>query len=484
MRKSRMRTIPFEKSLEYLYPELSKEWHPVKNGELTPNNIAIRSNKVVWWYLPYDDSVSGKHFDFEWKASVNNRVSHNCGCPYLSGQKVWRGYNDLETKCPELSKEWHPVKNGELTPNNITAGSNKVVWWYLPYDDPVSGKHFDFEWKASVNNRVSHNFGCPYLSGKKVWRGYNDLETRCPELSKEWHPVKNGELTPRNITTGSGKVVWWYLSYDDPITGKHFDFEWKENVISRAKFNCGCPYLSGQKVWRGYNDLETKCPELSKEWHPIKNGELTPRNIAAGSNKVVWWYLSYDDPVSGKHFEFEWKASVNNRVRRNDGCPYLSGKKVWRGYNDLETRCPELSKEWHPVKNGKITPKNITTRSKRVVWWYLPYDDPVSGKHFEFEWKASVNNRVRRNDGCPYLRGRKTWTGYNDLETWYPDIAIQWNYAKNRKLTPDKIYMKSKRKVWWNCKEGHEWYASVEARTQYGMECPICRKNQKGFYYG
>ena len=32
MRKSRMRTIPFEKSLEYLYPELSKEWHPVKNG--------------------------------------------------------------------------------------------------------------------------------------------------------------------------------------------------------------------------------------------------------------------------------------------------------------------------------------------------------------------------------------------------------------------------------------------------------------------
>tara|TARA_B110000285_G_scaffold180449_1_gene203483 strand:+ start:85 stop:225 length:141 start_codon:yes stop_codon:yes gene_type:complete len=30
---------------------------------------------------------------------------------------------------PELAEEWHPTKNGELTPFDVTKGSNKKVWW-------------------------------------------------------------------------------------------------------------------------------------------------------------------------------------------------------------------------------------------------------------------------------------------------------------------------------------------------------------------
>ncbi|MEX2437647.1 MAG: zinc-ribbon domain-containing protein [Candidatus Babeliales bacterium] len=30
---------------------------------------------------------------------------------------------------PEIAQEWHPDKNGELTPYDVTAGSNKYVWW-------------------------------------------------------------------------------------------------------------------------------------------------------------------------------------------------------------------------------------------------------------------------------------------------------------------------------------------------------------------
>lgn len=33
----------------------------------------------------------------------------------------------LAIKNPNLAKEWHPAKNGELTPNDITAGSEKRV---------------------------------------------------------------------------------------------------------------------------------------------------------------------------------------------------------------------------------------------------------------------------------------------------------------------------------------------------------------------
>lgn len=36
-------------------------------------------------------------------------------------------------------------------------GNGKKVWWYLPYDDPKTGKHFDFEWEASISSRSNNN---------------------------------------------------------------------------------------------------------------------------------------------------------------------------------------------------------------------------------------------------------------------------------------------------------------------------------------
>ena len=30
-----------------------------------------------------------------------------------------------------------------------------------------------------------------------------------PDLAKEWHPTKNGNITPKMISAGNGKKVWW-----------------------------------------------------------------------------------------------------------------------------------------------------------------------------------------------------------------------------------------------------------------------------------
>ena len=179
--------------------------------------------------MPYDDPISGKHFDFEWQTTVAGRTSGN-ECPYLGGHATWKGYNDLQTKNPELAKEWHPVKNGRLTPADITACSSKKVWWYMPYDDPVSGKHFNFEWQATVASRASGN-GCPYLSGHAAWKGYNDLQTKNPELAKEWHLVKNGKLMPTDFCEHSNKKVWWSCMQGH---------EWRSCINERANGR-GCP---------------------------------------------------------------------------------------------------------------------------------------------------------------------------------------------------------------------------------------------------
>ena len=67
--------IDKEKSLAYRFPELAKEWHPVKNGDLTPNDVTVGSNKNVWWI--------GK-CGHEWDSVVKERV-RGYGCPVCAG---------------------------------------------------------------------------------------------------------------------------------------------------------------------------------------------------------------------------------------------------------------------------------------------------------------------------------------------------------------------------------------------------------------
>lgn len=412
-------------SLAEARPDLAKEWNYEKNGDLKPKDVSCGSNKKVWWKLPYDvpddypvEHLRGKHFDFEWIAVISDR-KNNHDCPYLSGNAVWTGFNDLKTRNPELAAQWHPTKNGKLKPTQVTANSHKKVWWLLSYDVPMDypiehlrGKHFNFEWQAIIKNR-NNGIGCIYLSGKSVWKGFNDLQTVNPELAQQWHTAKNRNLKPTQVTSNSHRKVWWILSYDIPgdypiehLRGKHFDFEW-ESTIAHRNNGRDCPYLNGKAVWPGFNDIATINPELAAQWHPVKNGNLKPTKVTIGSKKKVWWILPYDVPddypiehLRGKHFDFEWKASANER--NYNGCPYFSGKATWEGFNDLQTVNPTLAKEWHPTKNRGLKSTQVTVNSNRKVWWLLSYEDHKTGKYFNFEWQATVYSR-NQGVGCPYL---------------------------------------------------------------------------------
>lgn len=528
-------------------PELAKQWHPTKNIGLknkyghdisTPDKVTISSGQKVWWLLQYDvpdgypiEHLRGEHFDFEWEAKISERVAGN-GCPFLTGKKVWPGFNDLSTTHPELASQWHPTKNENLRSENITRGYDKKVWWYLSYDVPndcpieeLRGKHFDFEWQDRIHDRTNQNSGCPFLSGHQVWKGFNDLETVNPELAKQWHPIKNKGLkdgkgrdisTPDKVAPNANQKVWWYLPYDVPedypiehLRGKHFDFEWEAYICNRNKQNNECPYLSGKAVWKGFNDLATVNPELAKQWHPTKNNGLknkdgndisTPDKVTAGANEKVWWYLPYDVPddypvecLRGKHFDFEWQTKV---YHKSDGisCPYLSGQEVWQGFNDLATTHPELAEQWHPTKNKSLNPEDIMAGAGKRVWWLLPYDVPADypiehlrGKHFDFEWESSPNCRTSSNSGCPFLSGQAVWSGFNDLVTINPELTEQWHPILNKDLkdkkgrdisTPDKVAPNANQKVWWKCPVcRREWQTTISHRTR-GNGCPQCSESK------
>ena len=408
-----------KESLGLMKKELSKEWHPSKNGELTPYNVTCGSGKKVWW------KCKKGH---EWQAVIGDRVRGN-GCPYCSGRKVTLE-NCLATINPKISKEWHQSKNGKLTPYDVTSLSNKKVWW------KCSKGH---EWEASINNR-SKNRGCPYCSNKKVCED-NCLATINPEISKEWHPSKNGELTPYDVVSGSHRKVWWKCSKGH---------EWEARVLERNS-GAGCPYCCGQMVT--YNNcLSTLDSQLAKEWHPVKNRELTPSMVTLFSNRRVWWKCSKGH---------EWKSSINNRSK-GKGCPYCSNKKVCND-NCLMTVNPELAKEWNYDKNGELTPYDVLAGSGKKVWWRCDKGH---------EWESSIAKRYREKQGCPYCSS-KSVNDDNCLMTVNPELAREWNYDKNEELTPYDVVAGSGKKVWWRCDKGHEWESVIGDRNS-GKGCPYC----------
>ena len=82
--------------------------------------------------------------------------------------------NSLAEVHPELVSEWSE-KNLPLTPDDITFGSNKKVWW-----KGACGH----EWQTSVKVRSSGE-KCPICSGARVIAGINDLATLEPLLVKQ-----------------------------------------------------------------------------------------------------------------------------------------------------------------------------------------------------------------------------------------------------------------------------------------------------------
>ncbi len=361
--------------------QLMADWNWERNKGIDPSQLTLGSNMKTWW------RCSKGH---EWETKINTR-SHGSGCPYCAGKMIQIGNNDLQTINPSLAGEWNYKKNGDLKPEHFTANSGKKVWWKC-------GK--GHEWQATIASR-NNGLGCPYCSGKRVLKGYNDLQTLNHSLAKEWNYEKNGDLKPEQFTANSGKKVWWRC-------GK--GHEWQATIGSRNT-GAGCPYCSSRVATIGINDLQTINPILAKEWNYEKNGIIKPEQFTANSNKKVWWRC-------GKGHE--WQATIGSR-NTGAGCPYCSGHLVIKGVNDLKTANPTLASEWNYEKNCDLRPERITANSGKNVWWRCKKGH---------EWKSSI---IHRNQGtsCPYCSGKMVLKGYNDLPTITPYIANEWNYEKN-----------------------------------------------------
>ncbi|MBM6919304.1 zinc-ribbon domain-containing protein [Intestinimonas butyriciproducens] len=349
----------------------------------------------------------------------------------------------LDTYCirtgnQTLLDQWDSQQNDPYTPQTVTYGSKKKMWWRCKEGHA---------WKASIYTRTGSGTGCPYCAGKLPLPGKTDLVACFPHLAAQWHPTKNLPLTPRQVLPGSHRIVWWVCERGHT---------WKAQIKSRV-MGCGCPVCSNREVLSGSNDLASQYPQLARQWHPTRNGHLSPDRIAPGTRRKVWWVCEKGH---------EWQASVVSRTSGGSGCPVCTGKRIIPGENDLASLFPDIAAQWHPTRNGKLSPREFAPGSNHKIWWICSLGH---------SYTASVASRTMRSCGCPYCAGRKVLPGFNDLASTEPQIALQWHPGLNGSLTPEMVTSGTRRKVWWQCPEGHVWKAAVYSRT--GTQkcgCPIC----------
>lgn len=319
-------------------PELLKDWDYEENDKLgiKPNEITNGGKEKVWW------KCEKGH---KWNSIIRSRITGS-GCPYCSNNLVKKGYNDIATTNPELLEEWNYEKNDKLgiTPDNISSGSALKIWWKCE-----KGHNY----QAIVSNKVNQQTKCPYCANKKIIIGFNDLATTNPELLEEWDYEKNDKLgiKPENVVLNSTKMIHWKCKNGH---------EWTTTLNNRAR-GSNCPYCSGRYAISGENDIATLFPELLKEWDYEKNDQLgiKPQNVKKNTDKKVWWKCEKGH---------EYKSSIVNRTKsKGTCCPYCSGNKVLKGFNDIASTNPELLKEWDYSKNT-IKPDEVTKGTHKKIW--------------------------------------------------------------------------------------------------------------------
>lgn len=424
------------RSLAYTHRKLSREWHPTKNGDLTPKDVTRGSGRKVWWQCPVDR-------DHVWAAAVGSRTGMGTGCPYCAGKRPSKT-NCLAARCPEIAAQWHPTRNGELTPKDVTPGSQRVVWWKC-------NRGVGHEWESRVAERTRPGRGCPFCSGRRA-SSQTSLAALHPKLASQWHPHRNGDLTPADVRPGSGMKVWWKCN-------KAPDHEWAATIASRVSMGVGCPFCSGRRA-SAARSLAVEFPDLLAEWHPTRNGRRHPAEFTSGSSKKVWWRCS----VGADHV---WQATITNRTSHGAGCPFCAGQRVSET-NSLATRYPALVAEWESSKNGQLTPHDIVSSSSRQVWWRCPNGT-------DHVWRTSVYHRTHNKSGCPYCAGRRV-SVTNAFAMQNPALALQWHPTRNGDLTPQDVVTGSGKRVWWKCAKGpdHEWEAIVQHRSHGSGNCPYC----------
>lgn len=393
--------LPKEESLEYNYSDIANEWDYDKNGIVTPSDVPCSSNKIYWWICPDE----GHEWQCEVMYRTRGRICIVCKPIRKIGKKTLADYQNV-------LKEWHPTKNKNIDPTKISSGSTKFKYWWLCQFDETH------EWEASPYDMTKRNYGCApckTLMGRNKYnekRGpriepvkidnvalenkvtiltNNSLLSKCEALSKEWHPTKNN-LTPTDVSYKSKRIVWWLCSNEH---------EWRCTVRNRTLNDVDCTECNRLAELKERSIVVTH-PQVATEWDYNKNGNLLPEHVTFGNNRKVWFICKYGH---------EYRRSINARTSAN-GCPDCKIITIKPGHSVREA-VPKIAEEWHPTKNGDLTPDNVSYGSRKIIVFICPQ------KH---EYRMSLLHRTCDDRSCPKCK----CSGFSKIAIrWLEEISLR-----------------------------------------------------------
>ena len=211
---------------------------------------------------------------------------------------------------PDLVRELHPTRNGDLDPYTLGPSSLQKLWWRCP--------ECEHEWQTSSQSRGGGGYGCPRCAAARraaARRGTfapgRSLAAVRPELAAELR-----DLDPSTLGAGSGIGARWRCS--------ECGHEWTSTVKKRAAGH-GCPRCAQQRVAAARRrvprerSLAAIHPDLVAQLHPTRNGELDPYSLGVNTRRDVWWQC----PDCGH----EWRTRVRGRAA-GSGCPRCARARV------------------------------------------------------------------------------------------------------------------------------------------------------------
>lgn len=336
------------------FPALVKEWMKSKN-KFRPEEIPFGSQIKIWWRCKKGH---------KWLAPVGRRAL-GIGCRICNlGETI-----DLR-KYPKILKQFDWSKNKGIDPRAVSFGQK--LWWKCP-------KFKSHMWQSGFYKNVSGE-RCPYCANKRGSKE-NNLNVSHPHLAKEWHKKRNGDLKPKDFTSGSHRRVWWKCP-----EGK--DHEWSVRIADRVNYGTGCPFCANQRTSKT-NTIAALAPHLVKEWHKSKNGKVKPSDERAGSDVKRWWKCS--------KCKNEWQAEPRRRFKRGSSCPECLVRKVAPD-KTLAVLFPKVALEWHSSKNGSVKPGDVHAGTNEKYWF--------SCSKCGHSWKTQVYVRTGAGCGCPKCRKR------------------------------------------------------------------------------
>ena len=152
-------------------------------------------------------------------------------------------------------------------------------------------------------------------------------------------------------------------------------------------------------------------PEIAKQWHPTKNGELKPEHFTYGTEQKIWWFSN-----ECKH---DWDSQISNRTGRGDGCTKCINKTEQKLYDELSKYYPLLKQqfkvEW--CKNKKYLPYDFVLEDNKII---IEIDGE---QHFKdiISWNSSLKD-THEND--IYKMKCANENGFSVIRIFQPDI---WN---------------------------------------------------------